>query len=232
MRFSIAPLPAILCLLTLCAEPSYAGVWVVDQNGVADFTNIQQAVDAALDGDTILVNRPLADQWIQGFTVDGKGLTIVALNAERLPIKATEVRNLAPHQAFVFSGFRVAPEWAYGIHGGADPGAVGVLLADNAGSVRLQNCEIVGTHGWSGGLLGSHAVEVVASQDVTLVDCGAVGGGGKQPPYPGGSGVHTTNSLVGAVPIDVQRRNRRRVGQLPLHRAAGNWRRWCAHSER
>ena len=43
--------PAIL----LFAGTSFATTWTVDDDGKADFNNIQAAVDAAVDGDEILV---------------------------------------------------------------------------------------------------------------------------------------------------------------------------------
>jgi pectin methylesterase-like acyl-CoA thioesterase len=42
-------------LLLACVGAAAGATWVVDDNGGADFTSIQAAVDAAIDGDSIEV---------------------------------------------------------------------------------------------------------------------------------------------------------------------------------
>ena len=72
---------------------SNADVWTVDRDGSEDFVLVQDAVDAALDGDTILIKRQHEDRWSENVVVDGKGLTIIAFDERRLPIGSVVVRK-------------------------------------------------------------------------------------------------------------------------------------------
>jgi len=48
--------PTLLYVLVLALSPhSPAGIISVDDDGPADFTTIQAAIDAAVDGDTVIV---------------------------------------------------------------------------------------------------------------------------------------------------------------------------------
>jgi pectin methylesterase-like acyl-CoA thioesterase len=68
MSFPDAPLALALSAAAL------ADVHVVDASGGGDFTTLQAAVNAAADGDTLLVRSGSYD----GFLLTGKGLSIVA----------------------------------------------------------------------------------------------------------------------------------------------------------
>ena len=59
-------------LLALLPQTS---LWIVDDNGGpgTDFTTLQAAVDAAADGDVILVH---AGEYLSA-TIDGKGLSLI-----------------------------------------------------------------------------------------------------------------------------------------------------------
>ena len=52
---------------------TFATTWTVDDDGKADFSNIQDAIDVASDGDEIVV----ADgQYFENITFSGKAVTV------------------------------------------------------------------------------------------------------------------------------------------------------------
>jgi len=63
-----------LLAVAACLSPAQAGVIVV--NG--DAAVLQAAIDAAADGDTLLLKPPGGDVFFNTVTVDGKSLTLVA----------------------------------------------------------------------------------------------------------------------------------------------------------
>jgi hypothetical protein len=71
-------------------------VWHVASGGGADFTTIQAAVDAASDGDTIVVAN---GSYPAGFLVDAKSLTITAAAGVAVQSGGITVRNLGPTQS-------------------------------------------------------------------------------------------------------------------------------------
>ena len=64
--------PACLSLLLASAMSAQGTVWTVDFDGSGDFDEIQPAVDAAADGDVILV----APGGYAPFRISGKGLRV------------------------------------------------------------------------------------------------------------------------------------------------------------
>lgn len=95
-------LTAVL-LTSLCA-PAHADVIVVGPGAGSDASELQAAVDLALPGDVLLVRFDLYD----GFTVDGKGLRIVADGAPRPVVQGPiVVRNLPANEVFLLRGFVV-----------------------------------------------------------------------------------------------------------------------------
>jgi len=72
MRISMV---VLICLLLVI--PCTAEVIVVDPNGCADFDNIQDAINASIDGDTILVT-----QWHYYENIDFRGKAIILTSVE------------------------------------------------------------------------------------------------------------------------------------------------------
>lgn len=124
--------PALL-LLALSPLASAQSVWVVDQAGGGDFSEIQPALDASADGDTILVKQ--GDY--AGFEVQAREVHIVAeVGAEvnvvvPQPTSGVWVEALAPGQQVLLSGIR-----SHHFALGDDPGfgapdlSRGVVLVD------------------------------------------------------------------------------------------------------
>jgi hypothetical protein len=78
-------------------------LWVVDDGGGAgvDFTDVQPAVDAAAEGDTILI-RPGNYTWV---TIDAKSLVLIGEIATGTAyVDSLTVRNLAADQAVALRG--------------------------------------------------------------------------------------------------------------------------------
>ncbi|MEM7203850.1 MAG: hypothetical protein AAF628_26540 [Planctomycetota bacterium] len=86
-------------------------VWTVDDDGGAAFTSIQAAVDAASDGDVIVVS----DGSYAEFTLDGKGLAVLADEAAAVVVQGTPgavttlVRNVPAGQRALLRGLTFAP---------------------------------------------------------------------------------------------------------------------------
>jgi len=85
-------------LLALCFSSAQANVLVVDETGAAgtDHTTLQSAIDAAADGDLILI-RP---GHYQG-TIDGKSLVLQGETADSAWISLLTIENLAANQVAV-----------------------------------------------------------------------------------------------------------------------------------
>lgn len=155
---SITPAVAVLA----CASPSLADVLVVDASGGGDFTYPMAAIDAAADGDTVLI-RPgeYAD-----FFLDGKGLYVVAETPGTVTIQAgIVIEDLAAGQRAVLSGLVIQGNVA------ALPEALWVI--DCAGSVRLEGCELSGADSWVLSLFGNgnDGAFVAGSSAVSFAHC-------------------------------------------------------------
>ena len=94
----------------LLAKPTFAAllfagaataqtVWTVGPAG--DFTDIQPAVDAAADGDLILVDGNSGAAGYSAFVVDAKSLTILGEERPNVLPGPTRVRNVALDQRVV-----------------------------------------------------------------------------------------------------------------------------------
>lgn len=98
-------------------------LWIVDGQGAGHFTTAQPAIDAAQDGDTILIRK---NSSCGSMVIDGKSLTITG---DVYPTGLNDacgsftVRNLLPHQSVSARGIK----------------AKGFLLQHNEGSVLLDH---------------------------------------------------------------------------------------------
>jgi hypothetical protein len=112
-----------------------ANVLVVSATGGAPYIDIQSAVDAATNGDTILVKSGTYDS----FFIANKALVVVAdTNANVIVNNGVQVRSLAVDRDVVLAGMT--------LHG--DPNATdwhgnGLYLKSDLGSVRIR-CTIYG----------------------------------------------------------------------------------------
>ena len=134
-------------------------------NPTGDFLQIQPAVDAAAEGDVIVVRSTTTTFTYEAFTIDGKSVTVIGDfqgsllvfgGTEALPIRCMTVRNLAPDQRVVVRDLRI----------GTDPIEPGGHVEDCTGPVFLEGVEFLGP--W---LSDEPALLVEDSPTVVLTDC-------------------------------------------------------------
>lgn len=172
MRFP--PRAVLGGLLLLLPAPSAAQtVWTVGQPSGADFTEIQDAVDAASSGDTILVRTGFYGR----FEIDGKGLCIAAEEGSTPTLQDTPpeggaliaVRNLAAGQAVTIRGLTAFLGQVF------HPSVYGIDLADDLGPVWIEDVEVTMFHPFVQEYGSLHALRVRDSVSVVVVDADLFG---------------------------------------------------------
>jgi hypothetical protein len=170
---------ALCALLFLSSRALAGGVRIVDATGLRNFPDIQSAIDAAVDGDVLLVGAGT----YPGFTIDGKSLSIFGVPAGALVVStgAVSVRNVLDKRAALC-----------GLSGG-------ILTVENcSGSIGVQDCSF---HAPVAMFSQVAAGNVDGSVEVVLSRCSFVGG--DAPPclscshgsY-GGDGLHVAQSTI------------------------------------
>ncbi len=144
-----------LIVLALSTPLAAQATWTVDDDGPADFASIQAAVDAAADGDTLLVR---AGNYLPT-VIDGKGLVIQGEGAVVLQYffvqgATLEIRNLAADQAVHLRGVELDA-----FAGAEETTAV---VSSCAGPVLFEDCFINGV---------GQAVSVQQCASVTFSRC-------------------------------------------------------------
>ena len=200
-----ALVPFVLVALTL---PAAADILIVDPSGAGNYFNIQPAVDAAEDGDTILIKT---GTYQEAVVVDGKGLTLQAdVGADVLIQGGLRIINSLPGQVNVVADLRVegAAPYLFGVD------TAGLFVEDNQGPVTARNCELIGAPGnWTStsgcspvgsgdGFTGAALLD--SSGEIALIDCLVLGGAGdgyttncyEVPGEDGGIGIHVRDSQV------------------------------------
>jgi hypothetical protein len=174
--------------LALASAAAANGIRIVDRPDVGPFTSLQSAVNAAFDGELLLLT---GDASFGSAIIDGKSLSIVGLPGGSFEYTGgITVRNLAAGQVVFLAGLDVF-----------NSAGVGLTLSNNQGHVRVQDCEIYGGKGGSSGNYTTYAgVSVVGCPRVVLADC-EMGGGywtylSGAPPVQGGTGLDSTNSSI------------------------------------
>ena len=179
-----SPMVRFTCSLTACAlalgaNSAFGDVRILGSPGVA-YPSIQDAIDAALSGDTLLLGQ---DSY-EGFVIDGKGLTLIGPPNLPHTISGTvEVRNVP-------EGSTVNLDTLF-IQGGLWQGSYyefqnedALILDQNAGAVRLYNCQLLGGSGpydeynESGYPAGGAGAVVTNSVNVAFLGCSVIGGNG------------------------------------------------------
>ena len=159
---------SLLALLALATPLTGQTVRTVGFGGA--YFSVQDAVDAAADGDLVLI---LPGHNDTGFVIDGKSLTVLGTSAEMTSLTGGQatvrVFNLSADQFVVLRGLDVRE--------GAGVTAT-VELDSNAGMVWIEEVEVRP-------ILG-HGIVASASADVVMVDCHVAG----FPPFPVGDGGH------------------------------------------
>jgi hypothetical protein len=205
----------LIMSLLLASAAAAQEVHIVDFAGGpgADFTDLSLAVDAAADGDVLLVRSGLYEVWN---TIDGRSLTIAGDGPFVQISGLLAVQNLEADQRVVLRGFT--------LH---FPGQVELL--NNAGVVWIEDCaieaDLLGGSGTFGAVhsvasrlvlqnssvtgsiqYGVHAAPPTAGlylvDSVATVSGGAIGGGDGLdtifPDLPGAVGLYMEGSTVHA----------------------------------
>ncbi len=156
-----------------CCGPAVAGdVWTVDNAG-ADFTQIQPAVDAAANGDTVLVGYGTYEP----FRIVHKGVTVVADTGALVQVLGgIEVRDTLGNHEVVLVGLKSRGVMYYN---GSQLVVVPALEVDTTrGPVRVERCELIGAAGIDAGegAPGGTAVRISIGIDVAFQACTVTGG--------------------------------------------------------
>ena len=152
----VSMLRAALCMLASIGASSLAhaqGVRIVEPTGTANFATIQAAIDAAQNGDVILV----APGVYSGFTIPYKALTIAATSNSAVSVHGdVRILGLPTGNQVALVGFRVL-------------GAFNALWISNCtGNVLLQDCAFANNYG------NLPILEVTSSFSVAFVGCSAL----------------------------------------------------------
>jgi hypothetical protein len=157
-----------LASLALAAVAS-ASVLVVSPGGA--ITQIQQAVNLASEGDTILVESGS----YSGFTVNGLSLAIAGDAGSTVRVEgAVSILNLHEGQVVVLQNLNV-----HGPNGGTPSVQPAITLANDTGRVRIQGCSVIGGNADVCAQVvvdGGDAIHADSCDDVALIHCVSRGG--------------------------------------------------------
>lgn len=196
---SVALLVAVL-LLVPCATAARADVIVVPPP--AGTGALQAAVDAAADGDILLL--PGGASFQGGTTIAAKSLTLVGdpdVGQSPPTLWHLVVRDLPAGGRVVLRGLTVAGDAPLGVPNDS------LELLDDAGAVWVEDCTLVGLPGLAGfgaSIPGAAGVRIDACEAVTMMRCEVLGGDGANgvpglagaPGSGGGAGALVTGSRV------------------------------------
>jgi hypothetical protein len=157
----------VACAWLVSSEAALGGVIVVDAAGGGSFTQIQPAVNAAASGDTILV-KPGS---YAGFTIDGKGLTVVGDVGTRPSVfQSVRVANIGSMQSVTLARLNVLVT--------TGPSEAALDVEDCAGALRFVESDFHGRNG-TPFVFPTFGALLVDAPDVAFSGCAIVGGNGK-----------------------------------------------------
>src|SRR5262245_25846302 len=156
----------LACALVASTAPA-GNVLVVNTAGGGPYTHIQAAVDAASDGDTILVKSgTFAD-----VLVDNKAIVIVGdTGAVVSVIRGIQARNLAADKTLILENITSTGATSTGTLASS-----GLVLTDMAGRVRVERCMLTGGEG-PYAYPSCTGVRADSCADASLVACDLFGG--------------------------------------------------------
>lgn len=183
-NFALAAILAAILMTNAHAQ----NVYVVDGAGHGQFIQIQPAVNAAVDGDIILIKPGSYGQ----FAIQNKAITVTAdVYGGVLVNRGVKINNLASTRSVTIRGIKT-------LGGGSDYGLLG---ENNQGPIWVENCDLSGDVLNPSLLSGYSTVHSGAylnnCASITFLDCNLVGGNfGLYPSANGGNGLDATNSEV------------------------------------
>lgn len=192
-RFAIALATASLL------PAARADVQILDGPNPDGYFRLQDAIDAAQDGDVLL----LGPDTYGSATIDGKGLTLMAAPHGPVVIDGTlTVRNTLKGSTTVIGGLTIQGETLHAV------GQPALVIENNKGPVRVFDTLLQGGHGEEYDINygnGGDGVQALDCTQVAFVDCDLIGGnGGYDPTYlhyscyggHGGQGLECDSSVV------------------------------------
>jgi len=172
---------------TDAAATAAGEVLVVDAGGGpgAAFTDLQPAVDAANDGDLILVRSGK----YSAFRIDDKALFVQAQAGAVVLVESdfvvpADVRNLSAGRHVVLRGLELRGGTFASVFPMASTVVFGLAAADNAGSLWVEDCRVSGTGG--GARVERSSAAVFLRCELRAED---LGGSLELYGFPGGSGL-------------------------------------------
>lgn len=158
---SVAPFAAALLLSPVStAQSGGVPIWTVDDDGGAgtDFVDLQQAIDAASDGDVLLVRPGLYD----GFEIAGKGVSVLAdVEGTVVCLGGALVRNVPANSTVALRGIRTVADTTPGL-----------FVRNCDGTVWIEACDARGADG--DGALGSPTFHPDGYEGLLVIDGGNV----------------------------------------------------------
>jgi hypothetical protein len=207
MHTKLSALYALLFLAVLGSRARAGDVLVVSRSGGGTFTEIQAAVDAAQDGDAILIR---AGTYAR-FSVDDKALTIVGdYDAEVQVEGSIEVRDLGADKTLVMLGLSAVGSLPAGTEA-----SHGLIARNNAGRIRAESCRFVGNSVVGQSVTGcadgscNVGTRVASTAELSLTRCTVLGGKlkvGFQLPASGSRGIDVRASTLVVYDSSVQGR--------------------------
>lgn len=160
--------PQIALILFACTPAAFAGNVLVVGPLPTQIAEIQAAVDAAVDGDVILVKSGT----YASFSVPNKEVTIVEDHGQTVFVDgAIRVRNLAAGRTVVISGLQATGRAV----AGNEVTGNGFYATNCAGSIRVQDCQLQGYVGLGSNLpcpmVPRAGAELHGCADVAFVRC-------------------------------------------------------------
>lgn len=156
LQFAVA-----LSASLVTSKEALADVIVVNAAGGGDFTQIQAAVDAAVEGDTVLVKPGT----YAAFTINAKGLTVVG-DVGTIVVPRATVWNTSSAQTVTLANLK----------GTGTSSSSGFNVLNCAGAVRFVNCDWKGANEGTG--VAALGGVVTNSSSVAFAGCTITGGDG------------------------------------------------------
>ena len=179
-KLAMSPATCVLLLLATASVGRAQQVYVVGSPAPGVFSQeIQPAVDAATNGDVILVEN---GSYYAGFTIDGKGVSVVAAVDALVITGSASIRNLATGQTVLLAGI-----WS--------GDGVGLSLQNNAGAIWIESCFLAGG---TSDIMSFTGVSIVNCASVAIERCQIGGGWGpiSGPLQDAAAGLEVANSNV------------------------------------
>lgn len=171
-----------IALVASLAQAGEGVVRILERPRLPAFGSLQQAIDVALDGETLLVGRGV----YRPIHIDGRKLTLVAAPGT-LPIVngTSRIENVGPQRSVVLAGIEFRGASFPGVF--LAPGTPAVALENNAGGVWFVDCTLTGGAGSVGMSptqlsAGGSALTIRSSGRVALSRCTLFGGNGADHP--------------------------------------------------